>query len=184
MQCVAPAVQMSPAFVCRIASHLLHPGLVWMSRDPSHAHTPAFQMNEEQYLIGHQSAPSEHLDGKEVNASQNRHVGLNELPPCRVLAPPGRWLDAVPPQHVADGLVRHMVTHVGQRSYDSIVSPAGILPSHFNDQRLKILPDSWPPGIPAVFGAVEFAGDQPAIPGQNGGGLSHTGALGPRPAAE
>src|SRR5579864_2248307 len=119
MQCVAPAVQMSPAFICRVASHLLHPGLVWMSRDPSHAHTPAFQMNEEQYIIGHQSAPGEHLDGKEVNASQNRHVGLNELPPRRVLAPPGRWLDAVTPQHVADGLVRHVLTHVGQRSHDS-----------------------------------------------------------------
>jgi len=76
------------------------------------------------------------------------------------------------------------VTHVGQRSHDSIVSPAGILPSHFNDQRLKILPDSWPPGIPAVFGAVEFAGDQPAIPGQNGGWLGHTGHFRQSPGSE
>ena len=62
---------------------------------------------------GHQSAPREHFDGREVYASQNCHVGLNEFPPCRVFAPLGRRLDAVPPQDVADGLVRHVVTEVG-----------------------------------------------------------------------
>src|SRR6266851_4816807 len=57
-----------------------------------------------------------------------------------------------------------MAAQVGQRSHDPIISPAGVLPSHLNDQRLNLRRDSRSPGITAVFRAVEFAGNQPPVP--------------------
>jgi hypothetical protein len=61
-------------------------------------------VNEEQHIIGHQAPPSEHFDREEVDPSQNRHMGLDELPPGRVLAPFRRRLNGMPPQDVPDRL--------------------------------------------------------------------------------
>jgi hypothetical protein len=93
MQSIPTVIQISPAFIGRVARHLLHPGFVGTPRDPSHAHTPALQVDEEQYVVSHQTAPTEYLDREEVDPSQDRHVGLNELLPGRILAPFGRWLN-------------------------------------------------------------------------------------------
>lgn len=68
-------------------------------------------------------------------------------------------------------------TQVGQRTRVSIVSPCGILPSHFDDQRLKYGCDSGPTWVASMFRTVEFAGHQPAVPRQDGGWLGHTGDL-------
>ena len=40
-----------------------------------------FQMNEEQDIVGGQTSPGEHLDGEEVGAGQDRHVGGDEILP-------------------------------------------------------------------------------------------------------
>jgi hypothetical protein len=115
------AQQVAPAFIRRVAGHLLHPGFVGMSGNPRRADAPTLQLNEEQNTIRHQPSPREHFDREEINPGQNCHVGLNELSPGRVLTPFGRRLNAVPPEDVADCLVGHVVTQVGERANDSIV---------------------------------------------------------------
>jgi hypothetical protein len=77
MQSITTVIQISPAFIGRITRYLFHPGFVGMPRDPSQAHTPALQVDEEQYVIGHQAAPAEHFDCEEVDSSQDRQVGSN-----------------------------------------------------------------------------------------------------------
>jgi hypothetical protein len=64
----------SPYVLGRAAANLLHPFLLWMSRDPGHGHTATFQMKEEQHIIGRQSSPSEHLDCEEITTRQYIHV--------------------------------------------------------------------------------------------------------------
>jgi hypothetical protein len=108
-------------------------------------------VDEEQYTIGHQTTPTEYLDREEVDSSQDRHVGLNELFPSRILAPYGRWLNAVPSEYVAHRLIGDMIAEIGQRAHDPIVAPAGILPRHPNDQRLQLRLDSWSAGIAPEF---------------------------------
>ena len=71
---------------------------------------------------------------------------LDELPPGRVLAPLGCRLDAVPLQDVADRMVTHVVTQIGERSHDPIISPARVLPGHPNNSSLDLRPDSRRPG--------------------------------------
>ena len=109
---------------------------------------------------------------------------LDELPPGRVLAPLGCRLDAVPLQDVADRLVTHVVTQIGERSHDPIISPARVLHGHPNNSSLDLRPDSRTAGIGAVSGTVEFAGDQPPVPGQDCVGLGHAGYLCQRLASE
>ena len=155
-----------------------------MSRDPSHADTPAFQVNGEQNIIGHQAPLGEHLDCNEVDSGQDRHMGFNELSPSRVLAPFRRRIDAVRPETIADRLIGNLVTQVGQRSHDPIVSPARVLASHLGDQRLKLRRDSGPTRIAAMRRAVERAGDQPAVPRQDSGWLGRAGDLCQRLASE
>jgi hypothetical protein len=82
------------------------------------------------------------------------------------------------PQDVADGLISHSVTQVGQSSYDPIVSPAGVFASHLHDQRLNLRVNSGPSGIAAVLGSVEFAHDPSSVPSQYGVRLGYSGHLG------
>ena len=102
-------------------------------------------------------------------------MGLNEFPPGRVLAPLRRRLNAMPPQDVADSLIRHAMAEVSYRSHDPIVTPAGVLPGHLNDQRLHRRPYAWATGMAAVLGTVELARDQSPIPRQNGVWFSDAG---------
>ena len=109
---------------------------------------------------------------------------LDELPPGPVLALLWCQLDPAPPQDVAYRLVRHVVTQIGERSHDPIISPARVLPGHPNNQYLDLRPDSRTAGIGAVSGTVEFAGDQPPVPGQDCVWLGHAGYLCQRLASE
>src|ERR1700730_11013160 len=112
MQCVASLIQISPAFVGCVARHLLHPGLVRGPRHPGEADAPTLQVNEEQHVVGNQTAPGEDLDSEEVDTGQNCHVGSNELLPGRVLAAFRRWRDAMALQNVADGLIRYAIPEI------------------------------------------------------------------------
>ena len=106
------------------------------------------------------------------------------LPPGRVLASSGGRLDAVSPQDVADCLIGHVMTQVGERTNDAIVPPAGVLASHFHNQCFDFGPDSRAAWIAALFRTVEFAGDQPSVPCQDRVWLGNLGYLSQRFASE
>src|SRR5258708_9859650 len=95
----------------------------------------------------------------------------NKVLPRDRFAPLRRWLDAVPAQDIAHGLVGHLVPQIGQRSHNPIVTPAGVLASQANHQTLDLWTAARPAGRAALFGAVELFSHQFAIPAENGIGL-------------
>ena len=62
------------ALLGRIAGDLLHPLFIRMSGNAGDAHPAAFQMQEEQHVVGNQSSPGEHFHGEEIGPSQHIHV--------------------------------------------------------------------------------------------------------------
>src|ERR1700704_2820515 len=98
-------MKIAPRLLCRAAANLLHPFLIWMSRNPGHAHTPAFQMKEEQHIVGHQAAPGEHLPREKTTARQYIHVSGEKVLPSRDLASLGSRCDAMATQYVFHRLI-------------------------------------------------------------------------------
>ena len=54
------------------------------------------------------------LIGEEVGAGENIHVPANEVPPGGGLAPLRHRGDSMPAQDIADSLVGHRMSQVGQ----------------------------------------------------------------------
>ena len=59
------------------------------------------------------------------------------LPGCR-LTPLGSRCDVVAAQDVAHSLVRNVMTQVGQRAGNAVVTPTRVLPGEANDQFLYL----------------------------------------------
>jgi hypothetical protein len=57
-------------------------------------------------------------------------------------------------------------------SHNAVIAPAGVLASHSDDQVSNFTLDSRPPRIAPVLETVKLLSDEPAIPSQNGIGLS------------
>jgi hypothetical protein len=55
VQNVTASIQISPGLLGRTAGDLFHPLLIRMSGDPRHTDPAAFQMKEEQHIVGHQA---------------------------------------------------------------------------------------------------------------------------------
>src|SRR5881227_3907042 len=68
-----------------MTGHLHHPFLRWMLSDSGDCDAARLQVQEEKDVISCQPAPSEHLDGEEVDTSQNGHVSANEVCPVHLL---------------------------------------------------------------------------------------------------
>src|SRR5687768_15939075 len=69
------------------------------------------------------------------------------------------------------------MTQVGQRANDAVVTPARVLASEANHQLFNNGLDRRSARIGTVFGAIELAGNEPAIPSQDGIRLRGTGHL-------
>jgi len=94
-------------------------------------------MNEEQDVVGGEASPGEHFDGEEVGASQDGHVGGDEILPGGILAPLGcRW-DSVSSKDTAHRLIRNRVAEIGQGSDDAVVSPAGVLSGEAHNEAFQ-----------------------------------------------
>jgi len=98
----------------------------------------------------------------------------NELFPGRAPAPLRRWCDAVTTKDIAHRLIGNDMAQIRQCSDDPVVPPAGVLPSHADDEVSDFTPESRPPRIATVFGTIEFLSYQSPIPRQNGVGLGYT----------
>ncbi|PYT22014.1 MAG: hypothetical protein DMG57_36770 [Acidobacteria bacterium] len=75
----------------------------------------------------------------------------DELFPGCVLAPFGRRRQAMPPQDIADRLIRYAMTEIGQSSHDAIVTPSGILSRDSDNQGFQFGCGSRPAGIAAML---------------------------------
>src|ERR1700682_1951367 len=88
------------------ASDLVHPLLVRMPRDPGYVDASAFQMEEEQHIIGHQPSPAEHLNREEITPRQHVHMSGEKVLPGGDLASFGSRSNAMPAQYILHGLIR------------------------------------------------------------------------------
>jgi hypothetical protein len=70
-------------------------------------------------------------------------------------------------QHIADCLIADLIPEVGQCSHDPVIAPIMLLLGHADDQLLDLSTDPRPSGAMAGLRAIEFAGNQLAVPDQN-----------------
>jgi len=77
MQQIATIPQRATIVHGRVPGDLLHPRLIRVNGEPGDIHPAALEMDEEQHVVGHQTAQRQHLGGKEVGPRQQRHMGPN-----------------------------------------------------------------------------------------------------------
>ena len=119
--------------VREIAGDLLHPGFVWMGRATRKMDPSSGQLHHEEHVVGDQSALRPDFDRGEVDRAQGFPVGLEERFPSgrqRLPLPFGSGFDPMLLQDVADGLVADLMSEVGKRSLDAVVSPSRVLSGH------------------------------------------------------
>ena len=87
-----------------------------------------------------------------------------------------RW-DAVPAQDVTHGLIRNNVTEVGQGSDDPVITPAGVLSRHLDNQFLDLALNWRPTWIRTLFGTIELLSDELAVPRKDRVRFGHAGDL-------
>ena len=164
MKKVVHATENSGTLVGGVASHLNHPLGGGMFGQTGETDAARFQMNEEQDVVGGKTSPGEYFDCKEVGACQDGHVGGDEILPGGVLAPLGCRLDPVSTKDVSHGLIGNRVAEIGQGSDDAVVSPTGVL-SGEADNECSTSGGRGSAWRGAMFRAVEFMSDEPAVLG-------------------
>lgn len=171
-------------------SHLSHceqsapSKLRWGAGHAGNADFSALQMDEEENVIGCQTFPGEHLDGKEVDSDKHIHVRVDEVLPGGDLAPFRSRCNAVSAQGVAHGLIGNNVVQVSHCADDAVITSARVFFRHLHDQIGDLTADPRPTGVGAKLGAVELLGYEAAIPGENRVRLCHAGDVFQRLAAE
>ena len=87
MQEIATVLKGAASVHRHVPGHLLHPRLVRVDGDPGDVHLAALEMDEKQYVVGHQPSQREDLYREKVGPRQHRQVSPNEFRPGgRVLA--------------------------------------------------------------------------------------------------
>ncbi|MCU1334621.1 MAG: Carbohydrate-selective porin OprB [Bryobacterales bacterium] len=167
-------MKVTPTVLRRAAGDLLHPLLVGVSGDPGYSDAPAFQVEEEQHIIGNQPAPAKDRHREEVAPSQYVHMSCEEVLPGRDLASLGSRGNAVPTEYVFYRLIRQPMAQIRERTDDSVIAPARVLSRHPNDQGFYFRRNRRAAGILSIFGPIELLGDQLTIPGQNSVRLGNT----------
>src|SRR6266568_8177706 len=104
-------------------------------------------------------------------------------PGCRALA---FWCrrQTMPLQDIAHRLITDVVPQIGQRPHDPVITPVMVLLRHANDQLLNLALDPRPARASTRLRAIEFAGNQLAVPGQDSVRPSHSRHLGESLAAQ
>ena len=80
-------------------------------------------------------------------------------------------------QNVSDRLIGDLMAEVGESAGDAIVTPAFVLLGHAEDQRFEFMADARTSRVGAMLRAVELAGDQAAVPREDGLRSRNTGHL-------
>jgi len=162
-------------YINGVSGHLGHPVFGWMSGYAGQGYPASLQMNEEQHIICCQPSPSQHFYREEVYSGQDRHMGSNEIGPCCILTALRSGRNPKPPKDVADGLIGYVVIKISHRARNTVVTH-----SEFSlaIRTLSSATSRLTEGTAGIFPklrAVELAGDQLTIPGQDRIGLGHAG---------
>src|SRR3974377_2457949 len=169
---VGPRKTVSPSTASlhgHVPGDLLHPSLIRVNRDPGDVYSAALKVNEKQHVVGHQPTQRQHLRGEEISPRQQRQMHPNEgCPACRVLALRG-GRQSVALQDIADGLIADLVSQIGQRPRNSVITPVTVLLGHAHDQLLNRSLDPRPAGAAAGLWGGGFWGDPRAGTGPRGG---------------
>lgn len=72
MQHVTTSTESSGRLTDRVAGRLSHPGLGGVPCDAGESDPPGFQVEEEQDIIRHETAPGQNFDGEEIRAGKDR----------------------------------------------------------------------------------------------------------------
>src|ERR1700704_4256853 len=95
-------------------------------------------------------------------------MGSNEVWPCSRALTLGRGRQAVASQNIANRLIGNHIAEIGQRARNPVIAPVPVLARHAEDQLLHFALDPWSARPLPSLRAVEFAGDQLTVPGQDG----------------
>ena len=87
-------------------------------------------------------------------------------------------------QDIANRLIADLVPQIGQRPHNPVITPVTVLLGHANDQLLNLSLDPRSARASTRLRAIEFAGDQLAVPGQDGVRPRHSCHLGENLAAQ
>src|SRR5262249_16252172 len=104
-------------------------------------------------------------------------------PGCRALAL-RRGQQSVALQDIADGLIADLVSQIGQRPDDTVITPVMVLLRDANDCLLNLRLDPRSAGAPTSLRAIKLAGDKLAVPGQDSFRPGHSRHLGESLAAQ
>ena len=85
-----------------VSGDLLHPRLFGMNGDWGDVYSAALEIDEEQHVVGHQSAQRQHLGGEEVARRQQGQVSPNERCPRNRALSFRRWRQTVALQNIAN----------------------------------------------------------------------------------
>ena len=114
MEKVSEATEDPGTLVGGVASHLDHPFGCRMSGHTGESDPARFQMDEEQDVVGGETSPGKHLNGKEVGTCQDGEMSGDEIFPGGTLAAFRCRLDPVPAKDVAHRLIGNGVAEIGQ----------------------------------------------------------------------
>ena len=167
MQEVTTSTDSTRGLIDSIASHLSHAGFGRVWRDAGEGNASRLQAEKEEYVIRNKTTPRQDLNREEVRSGKDGHVGGDEFLPTCALSSFRGWRDALPLQNISDRLMRELMAEVGESAGNAIVTPAFVLPSHAEDQCFEFRGDARTSWVGAMLRAVELAGDQTAIPGQD-----------------
>jgi hypothetical protein len=115
--------------VGQVPGDLLHPRSIWVGCATGEVNAPGSQLHDEEEIERHQPALRPHLDCCEVNRRQDVPMGFEKGGPRCLSLAVRRRLDAMLFEDIAHGLVRNLVSQVGQRPLDTVVAPSRILQS-------------------------------------------------------
>ena len=161
MDQVARAIQ-EPIFgIGEISSDLAHPFLLRLLNDPGDLDPPSLEIDDEENEIADQARLRDHFDAEEVGCRYRSPVSLQERLPRH--SPLSGGIKAVFEKDPLDRVPTDLVPQVVERSSNSCVTPARVLPGHPNDQFLDFdrgLRATWP----SFLAAIVFPGDQLPMP--------------------
>ena len=95
-----------------IARYLFHPLLIRMTGDSRYIYPPAFQMNEKQDVVGHQTSERQHFHREKDGRRQDRLVRTDKIFPTRCLLPFGSRWNIMAAENIAHRLIREPETRL------------------------------------------------------------------------
>ena len=130
--------------VVHVPTDLTNPSVVWARRHAREVNAPAAQFDGEQDIHRDEIVSTPNLDGREIDGGNCRPVSAQKSAPrCPAAALWGR-VDAIPPQEICDRGPGHVMTEIGQGTFNPTITPARVLCGESDNESFDLLHDSRP----------------------------------------